>query len=80
MVAPGHYPLHWWTYVIGYGATLHVPQGPSVFDSGQTKPFGRNNDYTEHLDNAYAGWNPLGDLLHGIIDILGIGRSPCPQE
>src|SRR5579875_2933144 len=26
MVAPGHYPLHWWTYVIGYGATLHVPR------------------------------------------------------
>lgn len=78
MVAPGRYPVNWWTYIIGYGATLHVPSGPSGLDSGQTIPFGQNNDYTEHLDNAYAGWNPLGDLLHGLIDILGIGRNPCP--
>ena len=31
-----------------------------------------------HLDNAYAGWNPLGDIFHGLIDVLGIGRNACP--
>jgi RHS repeat-associated protein len=77
-VAPGRYPLHWWTYAFGIGPTLHIPAGPGGLDSGQTIPFGQNNDYTEHLDNAYAGWNPLGDLLHGVIDVFGIGRNSCP--
>ena len=78
MVAPGRYPLHWWTYIIGYGATLHVPNGPGGLDSGLTVPFGKDNDFTEHIDNAYAGWNPLGDMFHGLIDVLGIGRKACP--
>jgi hypothetical protein len=78
MVAPGRYPLHWWTYVIGYGATLHVPSGPGGLDSGLTIPFGKDNDFTEHIDNAYAGWNLLGDIFHGLIDVLGIGRKACP--
>lgn len=78
MVVPGRYPLHWWTYVIGYGPTLHVPSGPGGLDSGLTVPFAQNNDFTEHLDNAYAGWNLLGDVFHGLIDVLGIGRNPCP--
>ena len=29
-VSPGYYPVHWWTYAIGYGPTLHavrVPEG-----------------------------------------------------
>lgn len=77
-VAPGRYPLNWWTYVFGIGPTLHVPAGPGGFDSDQTIRFGQNNDFTEHLDNAFAGWNPLGDLFHGVIDVLGIGRNRCP--
>ena len=80
-VAPGRYPLHWWTYLVGFGPTLHVPTGPTGLDSSQTIPFGQNSDYTEHLDNAYTGWhetNLLGDLLHTLIDIFGFGRNPCP--
>lgn len=79
MVAPGRYPLHWWTYIIGYGATLHVPSGPGGLDSGLTVPFGKQNGFSEHIDNAYAGWNVLGDLFHLLVDVLGNGRNACPQ-
>lgn len=32
----GHYPINWWTYVIGYGPTLHIPGGPGGLDSPST--------------------------------------------
>jgi hypothetical protein len=35
-ISPGRYPANWWTYVIGYGPTLHVQAGPGGMDSPQT--------------------------------------------
>ena len=34
-VSTGYYPVHWWTYAIGFGPTLHVVGG-DVLDSPQT--------------------------------------------
>jgi hypothetical protein len=38
-VSPGSYPVNWWTYLIGYGSTLHIPAGPGGLDSLHTLYF-----------------------------------------
>lgn len=76
-ISPGRYPVNWWTYVIGYGATLHIPSGPVGLDSSQTLLFS-NSQFTEHLDSAFP-YNPFGLLIHFLKDVLGIGgHNPCP--
>jgi len=76
-VSPGRYPVNWWTYVIGYGPTLHIPAGPSGFDSPSTLVFS-SSQFTEHLDSAFP-YNPIGALVHLLEDFLGIGgHKACP--
>ncbi len=76
-ISPGRYPVNWWTYVIGYGATLHVPAGPGGLDSPSTLNFS-DTEFTAHLDSAYA-YNPIGLLFHLSGDVFGTGgHHPCP--
>lgn len=76
-VSAGRYPLHWWSYVVGYGPTLHIPGGPSSMDSRSTMQFS-STQFTAHIDSAYA-YNPIGFGFHIAHDVLGIGGySPCP--
>jgi RHS repeat-associated protein len=76
-VSPGRYPVNWWTYVIGYGSTLHIPAGPFGLDSPQTLNFS-SSQFTAHLDSAFV-YNPIGALLHLLIDVKGVGGyKPCP--
>lgn len=76
-VSPGYYPVHWWTYVIGYGSTLHVVSGPGGnggLDSQQTLPFGPNQG-TFHIDSGYPH-NPFGAIFHGILNMTKLGGYP----
>ena len=76
-VSPGRYPINWWTYLIGYGPTLHIPSGPGGLDSPSTLIFS-NSQFTAHIDSAFP-YNPFGLLIHFLKDVLGIGgHSPCP--
>ena len=79
----GRYPLKWWTYVIGYGPTLHVT-GATLFDPNAY--FSNSNiggwasvNFTAHIDSAFA-YNPIGWLIHFLVDKLHIGgpRNQCP--
>ena len=84
-IQTGRYPLNWWSYVIGYGPTLHVTgrtyfdPAPAIFRnlnvSGATAVL-----FTAHIDTAFA-YNPIGFLIHFLIDVLHTGgpRSQCPQ-
>jgi RHS repeat-associated protein len=73
----GRYPIHWWTYIIGYGSTLHVPAGPGGADSPLTLPFSPNL-YTAHIDSAFP-YNPIGLVAHLVVDMGGSGGyKPCP--
>jgi RHS repeat-associated protein len=76
-VSAGRYPLHWWSYVIGYGSTLHVPTGPGGADSPSTlKPTA--NQFTAHLDSAYP--YGVGFVFHYFQDMKGVGGyKPCPR-
>ena len=76
-VSPGYFPVHWWTYVIGYGSTLHVVSGPGGnggLDSQQTLPFGPNQG-TFHIDSGYPH-NPFGAIFHGILNMTKLGGYP----
>jgi hypothetical protein len=76
-VSPGRYPVNWWTYVIGYGSTLHIPAGPGGLDSPQTLVFS-SSQFTAHLDSAFV-YNPIGAVFHLLIDVKGVGGyKPCP--
>ena len=76
-ISPGRYPVNWWTYIIGYGSTLHIQAGPGGLDSPSTLLFS-SSEFTAHLDSAYP-YNPIGLLVHGLKDVMGIGgHSPCP--
>ncbi|HEV2233149.1 MAG TPA: RHS repeat-associated core domain-containing protein [Terriglobia bacterium] len=76
-VSPGRYPLNWWTYIIGYGPTLHIPGGPGGLDSPSTLIFS-SSEFTAHIDSAFP-YNPIGLLFHFSKDVVGIGgHSPCP--
>lgn len=76
-ISPGRYPVSWWTYLIGYGSTIHIPAGPGGLDSPSTLFF-LSSGFTAHLDSAYA-YNPIGLVIHGLKDVKGVGgHSPCP--
>ncbi|MGO8720582.1 MAG: RHS repeat-associated core domain-containing protein [Acidobacteriaceae bacterium] len=73
----GRYPIHWWTYIIGIGPTLHVPSGSGGEDSPQTLPFSPNL-YTGHIDSAYP-YNPIGLVFHLLLDQTPLGGyQSCP--
>ena len=69
----GRYPLSPWTWLTGYGPTLHIT-GQTNFDPWPAT-FGNSNiggalsvTFTAHIDYAFA-YNPLGAVIHGI-DVL----------
>ncbi|MGH9739304.1 MAG: hypothetical protein ACRD4X_12075 [Candidatus Acidiferrales bacterium] len=61
-VSPGRYPINWWTYIVGYGPTLHIPSGPGGLDSPSTLLFS-TSQFTAHIDSAFP-YNPFGLLFH----------------
>jgi hypothetical protein len=76
-VTPGYYPIHWWTYVIGYGSTLHAVSGPGGnggLDSQQTLPFGPNQG-TFHIDSGFP-YNPIGLFFHWLLNMTKAGGYP----
>ena len=76
-VSVGRYPVNPATYVLGAGATLHIPIGPGGADSPFTVPFSPSQ-FTAHLDSAFP-YNPIGFLSHLLIDMSGLGGyKPCP--
>ncbi len=76
-VSAGRYPVNPATYVLGAGATLHIPIGPGGADGPLTVPFSLSQ-FTAHLDSALP-YNPIGFLSHLLIDMSGLGGyKPCP--
>ena len=76
-VSTGYYPVNWWTYVIGYGPTLHVVSGPGGhggLDSQQTLKFGPNQA-TFHIDSGYP-YNPIGAFSHWLLNMTNAGGYP----
>ena len=76
-VSPGYYPVHWYSYIIGYGPTLHVVSGPGGnggLDSQMTVLFGPNQG-TFHIDSAFPH-NPFGAIIHGIINMTKLAGYP----
>jgi len=76
-VSPGYYPVHWWTYAIGYGPTLHAVSGPGGnggLDSTQTLQFGRN-PATFHIDSGFP-YNPIGAFFHWLLNMTRAGGYP----
>jgi hypothetical protein len=80
-IQPGRYPLNWFSYLVGYGPTLHVagpgPLNPNARFSSSNIGGVTSVTFTAHLDSAYA-YNPVGLVLHGVTDVLGVHRNPCP--
>ena len=75
--SPGYYPVNWWTYIIGYGPTLHVQTGPGGnggLDSDKVLPFSPNL-FTAHIDSAYPK-NPIGGLFHILLNMTPLGGYP----
>jgi len=76
-VAVGRYPVNPATYILGAGATLHIPKGPGGADSPLTVPFS-SSEFTAHLDSALP-YNPIGFLSHLLQDMSSLGGyKPCP--
>jgi hypothetical protein len=76
-VSPGYYPVHWWTYAIGYGSTLHAVSGPGGnggLDSQQTLQFGPNQA-TFHIDSGFP-YNPIGLFFHWLLNMTKAGGYP----
>jgi hypothetical protein len=76
-VSVGSYPVHWWTYIIGYGPTLHVVPGPGAnggLDSDQSLNFD-SNSVTMHIDSGYI-YNPIGLFFHGLLNFTPLGGYP----
>jgi len=76
-VTPGYYPVNWWTYVIGYGPTLHAVSGPGGnggLDSQLTLPFGPNQA-TFHIDSGFP-YNPMGAFFHWLLNMTKAGGYP----
>jgi RHS repeat-associated protein len=75
-VSAGRYPIHWWTYILGFGPTLHIPSTPGGADSPLTL-IPTNNQFTAHIDSSYP--YGIGFLFHLLIDMGGEdGYQPCP--
>ncbi len=75
-VSAGRYPLHWWSYVIGFGTTLHIPGGAGGSDSPLTLT-PNAHQFTAHLDSAYP--YGIGIIQHYLQDMKGVGGyQPCP--
>ena len=72
-VSTGYYPVHWWTYAIGFGPTLHVVGG-DVLDSPQTLQFGPNQG-TFHIDSGFP-YNPIGAFAHWLLNMTKAGGYP----
>ena len=72
-VSTGYYPVHWWTYAIGFGPTLHVVGG-DVLDSPQTLQFGPNQG-TFHIDSG-SPYNPIGAFAHWLLNMTKAGGYP----
>ena len=76
-VSVGSYPVNWWTYIIGYGPTLHVVAGPYAnggLDSNQSLTFDQNS-VTMHIDSGYI-YNPIGLFFHGLLNFTSFGGYP----
>jgi RHS repeat-associated protein len=76
-VSTGYYPVNWWTYVIGYGPTLHAVSGPGGnggLDSQQTLQFGPNQA-TFHIDSGFP-YNPIGLFFHWLLNMTKAGGYP----
>jgi hypothetical protein len=76
-VSPGYYPVNWWTYVIGYGPTLHAVSGPGGnggLDSGQTLQF-TPAQATFHIDSGFP-YNPIGLFFHWLLNMTKAGGYP----
>jgi RHS repeat-associated protein len=76
-VTPGYSPVNWWTYVIGYGPTLHVVSGPGGnggLDSTQTLQFGPNQA-TFHIDSGFP-YKPIGAFFHWLLNMTKAGGYP----
>jgi RHS repeat-associated protein len=76
-VTPGYSPVNWWTYVIGYGPTLHVVSGPGGnggLDSQDTLQFGPNQA-TLHIDSGFP-YNPIGLFFHWLLNMTKAGGYP----
>jgi len=83
-IQPGsRWALSWKAAAFGYGPSLHIPKPMSFWD-----PFayfhnenigGRLSvQFTAHIDSAYPS-NPIGAVLHFIIDVIGHSRrNACP--
>ncbi|MGB6690791.1 MAG: RHS repeat-associated core domain-containing protein [Terracidiphilus sp.] len=72
-IQTGRYPLGPWTWLTGYGPTLHIT-GLTAFDPAPAT-FSNSNIggalsviLTAHIDYAFS-YNPLGLIIHGI-DVL----------
>jgi RHS repeat-associated protein len=83
-VRTGRYPLNWWSYLIGYGPTLHIT-GQTYFNPPPAEFYNVNNGgatqvtFTGHIDSAFL-FNPIGALIHLFRDVLGLGGPhPCPH-
>jgi hypothetical protein len=76
-VSPGYYPVNWYTYIIGYGPTLHVVSGSGGhggLDSQQTLPFSLTQG-TFHIDSGFP-YNPFGALSHWLLNMTKVGGYP----
>lgn len=76
-VSPGYYPVNWYTYIIGYGSTLHVLSGPGGhggLDSQQTLPFSPTQG-TFHIDSGFP-YNPIGLFSHWLLNMTSAGGYP----
>jgi RHS repeat-associated protein len=84
-IQPGRYaPPGLLGVLIGLGPSLHVVPNPSSLDPVALSFSNANvggvyiDSFTAHIDSAWAD-NPIGLVLHGIIDVLGSStRNPCP--
>jgi hypothetical protein len=70
-------------FLLAISAVAWSSGGPAPLD--QNAIFSNSNiggltsvTFTAHIDSAWA-YNPIGALLHWIIDVLGSNtRNPCP--
>jgi hypothetical protein len=81
-IALGRYPTNAESALLGYGASLHVPNrgllDPNAVFRKVGVPGQNSVTFTAHTDSAFA-YNPVDALLHYWIDVRGAQtRNPCP--